>query len=166
MNSTSSTNSVFALTSPAFPSNGLIPAEYTCDGSQKNPPLVISNVPNEAQSLVLVMDDPDIPSVVKQSRGIDVFDHWVVFNIPATTTEIASGATVGTAGVNSSGGTGYVGPCPPPQYEPKEHRYIFTLYALREPLALSTGATKREVLDALAPHLLASAELIGRYARK
>lgn len=155
------------LSSTAFLDGETIPAKYTCDGDRKlSPPLSIRSVPEGAKSLVLIMDDPDIPTAVREARGIEVFDHWVLFNIPADTTEILEGAVVGTEGVNTSGTSGYTGPCPPPEYEPSEHRYIFKLYALDEMLSLSAGATKREVLAALAPHKLAEAELIGRYSRK
>ncbi len=154
------------LTSAAFTHNGNIPAKYTCDGDSKlSPPLSFGGVPEEAKSLVLVMDDPDVPDIRKKEFGIEAFDHWVLFNIPPETREISEGDTVGTPGATTRGELHYVGPCPPPQYEPKEHRYIFKLYALRAPLTLSVGATKREVLDALAPIVIAQAELIGRYAR-
>lgn len=157
----------FILTSPAFKQNGMIPSKYTCDGERKlSPPLAWSGAPEGTRALALVMDDPDIPNVVRESRGIDAFDHWVLFNIPADITEIPEDDGVGTAGLNSAGVGGYTGPCPPPEYEPREHRYIFTLYALSAPLPLGAGATKKEVLRALAPVLLAQAELVGRYARK
>ena len=152
-----------ALTSSAFVNGETIPAKYTCDGDPKlSPPLSFGGVPEGAKSLVLIMDDPDVP---KELRPDGVFDHWVLFNIPADTTTIAEDAVVGTPGSNSRGEARYTGPCPPPQYEPREHRYIFKLYALRAPLALSTGATKREVLDALAPLVIEEAELTGHYAR-
>lgn len=154
----------FSLTSSAFEHNGKIPAKYTCDGERTlSPPLKIAGEPKEAKSLALVMDDPDVP---KELKPDGVFDHWIVFNIPAGTTEIPEGATIGVSGVNGSGKEGYTGPCPPPQYEPAEHRYVFTLYALSSPLTLEAGATKQEVLDALTPLVIAKAELIGRYSRR
>jgi hypothetical protein len=160
----------FSLTSLAFENGGTIPAKYTCDGErQLSPPLSISGVPVEAKSLVLIMDDPDIPDAVKKSLGIEVFDHWTAFNISSQTQEIPEGAaadTVGTSGLNSAGREGYTGPCPPPEYEPSEHRYIFMLYALSSELHFDTAPTKQQVLDALAPRLLAQTELIGRYSRK
>ena len=155
------------LMSAAFENGGMIPAKYTCDGDKLlSPPLSISGVPEAAKSLVLIMDDPDIPEAVQKSRGIEAFDHWVLFNIPPEMREIPEGGTTGSAGLNGSGNSGYTGPCPPPEYEPSEHRYIFKLYALRAPLALRAGATKREVLSALAPLLIGETELVGRYSRK
>ena len=157
----------FSLTSPAFEHNGKIPAQYTCDGDRElSPPLAISGAPEGTKSLVLIMDDPDIPQIAKDSYGIEVFDHWILFNIPSDTTEIPESGTTGTAGANTRGDTQYTGPCPPPEHEPSEHRYIFTLYALDTSLNLPSGATKIEVLAALAPHLIEKTELIGRYSRK
>jgi hypothetical protein len=145
----------------------MIPAKYTCDGDRElSPPLAIDGVPEAAKSLVLVMDDPDIPEVKKREFGLEAFDHWVLFNIPPKTREIPEGTAAGTPGATTRGEPHYVGPCPPPEYEPREHRYFFRLYALDAPLPLPAGATKDEVLSALAPHLLAEAELVGRYSRK
>lgn len=161
---------VFSITSPSFPSNGMIPAKYACDGDGAlSPPLAVSGVPAAAKSLALIMDDPDIPEVVRKARGISSFVHWVLFNIPANqqTLRVEEGQVPEGAvqGANSAGGNAYTGPCPPREYEPSEHRYFFKLYALMEPLALPEGATKEEVMDALAPLVVAEAELVGRYSR-
>ena len=158
-------DTILTLTSSAFPNGGMIPAKYTCDGDRTlSPPLTIAGVPKGAKSLVLIMDDPDVP---KQLRPEGVFDHWVVFNIPPDTTSIGEGGPVpGISGANGRGDAAYTGPCPPPEYEPSEHRYIFKLYALDSLLSLGTGATKKEVLDALASVRIEEAELVGRYSRK
>jgi Raf kinase inhibitor-like YbhB/YbcL family protein len=153
-----------SITSAAFEQNGRVPAKYTCDGDRAvNPPLQFSGVPEGAKSLALIMDDPDVPKVL---RPDGVYDHWVLFNIPPETSAIAEGSTAGTAGANGSGASAYTGPCPPPQYEPKEHRYIFTLYALDTMLAQKEGATKKEVLNAMEGHVIQKAELVGRYSRQ
>lgn len=155
------------LSSPAFSQNGTIPLKYTCDGGHKlSPPLTMTGVPAGAKSLVLIMEDPDIPQVAKNAIGADVYDHWVLYDIPANTAEVPEGTAVGTVGLNSNGTKGYVSPCPPTNYEPSEHRYIFTLYALDALLSLPSGATKAAVLTALAPHMIEKTELIGRYSRK
>jgi len=152
------------LTSSAFEYNGSIPSKYTCDENGRlSPPLSISGVPEKTVSLALIMDDPDVP---KQLRPEGVFDHWVLFNIPATTKEIPEGTSVGTLGANSGGVSTYTGPCPPSQYEPSEHRYVFKLYALDAELDLEPGATKEKVLEAMRGHVIADAELIGRYKRQ
>ena len=155
------------LSSPAFQNEGAIPAKYTCDGNRElSPPLSISGVPEVAKSLVLIVDDPDIPQEVKEKLGLSAYDHWTLFNIPPETREIPEGGTAGTSGATTGGELHYTGPCPPPEYEPSEHRYIFKLYALIAPLELPAGASKQEVLDALAPLLIEETELIGRYSRK
>ena len=149
------------LTSTAFESGDQIPIKYTCDGDNVNPPLSISNVPAEAKSLVLIVTDPDIPASVKESRGIEVFDHWVVFNIPTTTTSLTENEEPGTTGDNTAGNSSYTGPCPPD----REHRYFFRLYALDEELDLPAGATRLEVEEAMDGHIISQAELMGRYER-
>lgn len=160
------TQGIMEITSSAFTHNGVIPSKYTCDGENVNPPLEIRGIPEGAQSLALIMDDPDIPQEVKESAGIDVFDHWVVFNIPTSVEKIAEGDVPGTQGANSRGESAYTGPCPPPEYEPREHRYFFKLYALDTELGLSAGATKEKVERAMEGRILDQAELIGRYSRE
>lgn len=155
----------FSLSSSAFEPNGRIPSRYTCDGENISPPLRISGAPGGTRSFVLLMDDPDIPEQVKKERGIEVFDHWTVFNIPPETTEVPEGQEIGTPGKNGIGAPSYTGPCPPPQYEPKEHRYIFTLYALKDLLSFDAVPTKQQVLDALGPLLIDQTQLVGRYSR-
>lgn len=153
-----------ALTSPAFSEGGAIPSQYTCDASTStNPPLTISGVPEGARSLVLIVDDPDVP---KQLKPDGLFVHWVLFNIPTGIETIGEGEAPGVSGVSSAGDTEYVPPCPPPNYEPPEHRYVFTLYALDAELALRPGASKDEVLSALEGHVLDEAKLVGRYRRQ
>lgn len=155
-----------SLTSSAFEDNGLIPSEFTCDGENINPPLLIEGVPDEAESLVLVMDDPDIPVEVKNSAGIEKFDHWAVYNLPADTKEIKPGVLIGNLGENSRGEAAYTGPCPPPQYEPAEHRYVFRLYALSGQLNFIKTPALDELEAAAKSSAVASAELTGRYSRK
>jgi len=150
------------LTSPAFQDNGKIPSKYTCDSQNISPPLVISDVPKTAKALVLIMDDPDIPAFVKEKFNIQVWDHWIVFNIPPVITRISEGENpVGISGKNTGGKNAYGGPCPPD----REHRYIFKLYAIDKPLALKEGSTKAEVEKAMQSHIFAETKLIGRYER-
>ena len=156
------------LTSQAFINNSTIPSRYTCDGESTNPPLTISDVPEETVSLVLIMDDPDIPNEVKESRGIQVFDHWIVFNIPPNVNEIKENSVpkIAVQGKNGRGDNNYTGPCPPPQYEPKEHRYFFRLYALDISLDFSEEAVKSDIELAMEGHILEKTELVGRYSRE
>jgi len=150
------------LTSSAFAHNGRIPSKFTCDGEQVNPPLAIGGVPAAARSLALIMDDPDVP---KQLRPDGIFDHWILFNIPPETKEIASGVTVGVPGANGAGKIEYTGPCPPPQYEPSTHRYFFKLYALDTELPLPAGVSKKQIEKAMAGHIVAETQLVGLYKR-
>jgi Raf kinase inhibitor-like YbhB/YbcL family protein len=158
------------LVSSAFDNNELIPKKYTCEGENISPPLTISGVPEDAETLTLIVTDPDIPDEVKNSMGIEIFDHWVAFNIPAENfkgkkAQIQPGSSVGTQGVNSSGEIGYTGPCPPAQYEPTEHRYVFSLYALDDSLSVQREASKAAVMEAMKNRVIAKAELIGRYEK-
>lgn len=151
------------ITSPSFKHNGSIPSKYTCDGDNINPPLNIDGVPKEAVTLVLIMDDPDIPQFVKEKFGIDVWDHWVVFNIPTNVTTISEGRNPpGVLGKNTQNENVYTGPCPPD----KEHRYFFKIYALDTKLDIDRNSTKRDVERIMKNHVIAKGELIGLYKRK
>ncbi len=159
--------SEISLQSSAFEDGGFIPALYTCEGDNINPPLSIENVPEGTKSFVLIAEDPDIPEEVKENMGIQVFDHWVAYNIPPSMTQIPEDEPVGTQGLNSSEEAGYTGPCPPAAYEPTEHRYIFEVSAIDTTLDhLLEGATKSEVRDAMEGHVLGQAELVGRYEKQ
>ncbi|MBD2596501.1 YbhB/YbcL family Raf kinase inhibitor-like protein [Nostoc spongiaeforme FACHB-130] len=146
------------LASTAFTANAFIPTKYTCDGNDISPPLTWNDVPKDAQSIALIVDDPDAPG--------ETFVHWVVYDLPATVSQvpekIASQDLPGIQGKNDFGKLGYGGPCPPNG----THRYFFKLYALDKKLGLITGATKEQVLNAMKGHVLAEAELIGKYSRK
>lgn len=153
-----SSASPFSLSSPAFEHNGSIPAKYTCDGGGISPPLQIKGVPENAKSLVLIMDDPDAVEIVGHA-----WDHWVLFNIDPNTKTIAEGGgPIGTLGVGSLGKTNYEGPCPP---KPREHGYSFRLYSLDTTLGLAEGTKKSDVEKAMQGHILVKTELVGRYKR-
>lgn len=153
------------LTSPVFDNNGFIPEKYTCDGDNVNPPLYISGVPEGTVSLVLVMDDPDIPQEFKNTRGIEKFDHWSLYNLPPDTAEINYETLEVSHGLNGRGADSYTGPCPPPEYEPTTHRYIFRLYALSGNLNFIKTPTLDEIETAAKGIEIESAELIGLYDR-
>ncbi len=147
------------LTSTAFDHEGRIPPKYTCDGENVNPQLSIAEVPEAAKSLVLIMDDPDVP---KNIREDGMWDHWVVFNIPPDTREIPENQEPsGTAGLGTNGDTGYFGPCPPD----REHRYFFKLYALDIMLDLPEKTDKLSVEKAMTGHVLDDTVLMGLYER-
>lgn len=145
------------ISSPAFAHGESIPKKYGRDFDNVNPPLGITDVPTGSKSLVLLMEDPDVP----KAAGVPLWDHWVVFNIPPDTTAIPEHWTInGTRGRGTRGELDYGGPRPPD----REHRYYFRLHALDTLLDLPEGATKHEVLAAMTGHVLASAELMGRFA--
>jgi Raf kinase inhibitor-like YbhB/YbcL family protein len=140
---------------PEFDNGDLIPPQYTCQGADINPPLDIENIPAKAQSLVLIVDDPDAP------KGTWV--HWVVFNIPPTTTHIEEESIPGTEGHNDFGRNNWGGPCPPEGTG--THRYYFRLYALDTMLSLPEGALRSQVDQAMKGHVLEKAETMGRYSK-
>ena len=149
------------LSSSAFKNKEPIPEKYTCEGKEINPPLSWTDVPPKTASLVLIMDDPDVPSYIRKDQ---MWVHWVIYNIPPTVTEILENASSlpGVLGKGTEGKMAYQGPCPPD----REHRYFFKLYALDALLKLPPGATKKEVEQKMARHVIAKSELIGVYCKK
>ncbi|HTC78997.1 MAG TPA: YbhB/YbcL family Raf kinase inhibitor-like protein [Terriglobales bacterium] len=150
----------FTLQSSAFQNGGSIPKKFTCEAADVSPELTWSGVPEKTQSFALIADDPDAP--------MGTWVHWVIYDLPANTAKLPEGvpkqeqAASGAQGKNSSGKIGYGGPCPPPG---KPHRYFFKLYALDSKLNLKPGARKPEVEAAMKGHVLAQAELMGKYGR-
>ncbi len=143
------------IISPAFNHLEKIPAQYTCDGENINPPLEFIDVSENAQSLVLICDDPDAPSCN--------WTHWTVWNINPKTPGIAENSVPSDAmeGATDFGKPGYGGPCPPAG----EHRYFFRLYSLDDELFLIEDNTKQDLLNAMAGHIIDQAELVGVYGR-
>lgn len=143
------------IKSSAFEHNEQIPAKYTCDGENINPPLEFLDVPENAKSLVLIMDDPDAP--------MGTWVHWTVWNIDPATIEIVENSVPAGAqeGKTSFGKSGYGGPCPPSG----THRYFFKLYALATMLELSSDADKSKLESTMQGHILDRAELIALYKR-
>lgn len=141
------------LTSAAFDDGGTIPARHSCDGEDVSPPLRWSGAPDGTAGYTLIVDDPD-------ARG---FVHWVLADIPGEAAELPEGEgdSIGTPGPNDFGRTGWAGPCPPRG----EHRYVFTLYALSEPLGLGPGASADAVRRALEGRVLGEAVMTARYSR-
>ncbi len=143
------------ITSSAFQQAASIPSKFTCDGANISPPLQISDVPSEAKSLVLIVDDPDAPS--------GLFTHWIVWNISPQTSTVAEGSTPkGVQGTNDFGKSGYGAPCPPSG----AHRYYFKIFALDRELDLPIGAQRSQFDAAIKGHVIAQGELMGRYSRK
>jgi Raf kinase inhibitor-like YbhB/YbcL family protein len=148
------------ITSSSFAAGEMIPPTYTCDGKDLSPPLQWSGAPPETRSFALISDDPDAPG--------GTWVHWVVWNIPASVNSLEEnqlkkesppgGARQGT---NDFRRVGYGGPCPPSG----THRYYFRLYALNLVLDLPGTTTKAQLEKAMKGHILAQAELMGKYRR-
>ncbi|MBF2049816.1 MAG: YbhB/YbcL family Raf kinase inhibitor-like protein [Elainella sp. C42_A2020_010] len=169
------------LSSPAFEPEAFIPVEFTCDGADHSPALSWSAPPEGTQSFTLILDDPDAPN--------GTFTHWVLYDLPPDSQSLPTAipaqpflTTGGVQGKNDFGQYGYRGPCLPRssslentseenqgnQANPTNstHRYFFRLYALDTVLDLPPGVTSTEVRTALKDHILAEAELMGRYKRQ
>jgi Raf kinase inhibitor-like YbhB/YbcL family protein len=154
---------IMLITSSAFKEGESIPRKYTCDGDNTNPPLFLENIPQETKSLAITMYDPDVP---KELRSDGNWDHWIVYNIDPKIPEIPENAAViGQFLKNTSGTTSYVGPCPPTEYEPRTHRYIFTAYALAESFKLTDSTTRSEFEAIIQNSIIDIAELTGVYQR-
>ena len=151
----------FAVTSPSFQNGGSIPKKFTCDGADVSPELQLAAPPSGTQSFALIADDPDAP--------VGTWVHWVLFDLPAETkalpedvAKVDQPPTGGRQGRNDFRKVGYGGPCPPPG---KPHRYFFRVYALDGKVGLKAGASRQELDKAMQGHILATAELMGKYQR-
>jgi Raf kinase inhibitor-like YbhB/YbcL family protein len=156
----------FAFTDAPFEHAGSIPIDHTGDGADVSPPLAWTAPPEGTESLILVVDDPDAP-------GPGSVTHWVVYNLPPVVTTVprdyrpdasrlVDADPVAHAGVNDFGDQGYSGPCPPPG---KEHRYLFSIYALDTVLDLAPEPGPMQVVAAMMNHVLDKAVRIGTYRR-
>jgi Raf kinase inhibitor-like YbhB/YbcL family protein len=155
------TGAGFVLASDKFAEGNPIPVESTCDGADHSPVLQWDGAPEGTKAYALVVADPDAPG--------GSFVHWILYNVPAaakslggamdTTSKLGDGSMQGK---NGFGKTGYAGPCPP---RGPKHHYVFTLYALSEPLDLEPGATIDALLAAIKPKKLAETKLTGTYTR-
>lgn len=148
------------ILSSAFQHEGMIPDKFSCKGQDISPPLKWENAPAGTKSFVLICDDPDAP--------VGTWDHWLLFNIPSSVTELQEGvpdkaelANGARHGKNSWGRKDYGGPCPPGG----THRYFFKFYALDTLLDLKPGVSKKELMNAMQGHILAQTELMGKFKR-
>jgi Raf kinase inhibitor-like YbhB/YbcL family protein len=153
----------FTISSSAFAPNGPIPSKHTCEGADTSPPLDWLGAPSGTRSFALIVDDPDAPDPAKPQR---VYVHWVVYNIPPTTSKLPenaakSGLPQGAAqGGNDWGKQTYGGPCPPIG----RHRYFFKLYALDTLLELK-NPTKAQLEGAMKGHTVGETQIIGTYQK-
>jgi len=151
------------LTSTNFNNQELIPVRHTCEGSDISPALAWVNAPPGTKSFALIVDDPDAPDPANPRM---TWVHWVLYNMPATTNNLAEGVEKlpwGTLeGLNDWKQTGYGGPCPPIG----RHRYFHKLYALDTVLPDLETPTKAMLEKAMGGHILAQAQLIGTYQKE
>jgi Raf kinase inhibitor-like YbhB/YbcL family protein len=148
------------LRSSAFGEGERIPSDFTCEGADMSPPLAWSGVPENAQSLAIIVEDPD--------ASMKDWTHWLIYDLPVSLSQLPAGIIAGqdffgggSQGRNDFKQLGYGGPCPPSG----EHRYLFKIYALDAMLQLKPGASKQELLRAMQGHILAEGALTGRYDR-
>ncbi|PSP64589.1 YbhB/YbcL family Raf kinase inhibitor-like protein [Halobacteriales archaeon QH_8_67_27] len=134
------------VSTSAFDDGESIPERYTGAGEDVSPPLTVESVPADAETLAVVVDDPDANDYL----------HWLIWNIPADRTEIPEGiprtATVDSLdgarqGTNDFGGLGYRGPLPPTDDGP--HTYRFTTVAVDTTLDVESGAGRDALESAL-----------------
>ena len=146
--------------SSAFNEGDRIPSDFTCDGADISPPIEWSGVPANAQSLAIIVEDPDAPS--------GNWTHWLVYDLPPDLTQLPAGISSGenlpiggSQGRTDFGALGYGGPCPPSG----THRYLFKVYALDAMLHMKPGASKQALFQAMRGHILAEGVLMGKYKR-
>lgn len=154
------------LTSTAFSHGGDLPRIQSCEGGEQSPPLSWSEIPADAKSLALIVDDPDAPDPAAPKI---TWVHWVLYNIPVQSSGLDAGIAgkpplpAGTLhGLNDWQQTGYRGPCPPLG----RHRYVHKLYALDLILPKLAHATKANLEQAMRGHILAQCELVGYYQKQ
>jgi Raf kinase inhibitor-like YbhB/YbcL family protein len=149
----------FKISSSAFKTGEAIPTKYSCDGENVSPSLTWEGFPPNAQSLTLIVDDPDAPN--------GVFTHWVLFNIAPDKSglpqDFAATNQNAVQGRNSYQHNRYDGPCPPGN---ETHTYHFHLFALDQYLDLPEGATRTQVVTEMQGHILAEAELTAPFSRQ
>ena len=146
--------------SKEFRNNEMIPSKFTCDGMNISPALSWSGAPPTVKSYALICDDPDAP--------VGTWVHWVLFNIPANIVSLPENfllqnkpAAEIVAGINDFHNLDYGGPCPPGG----THRYFFKIFALDAFLNLKEGISAEDLEKGMQGHILAKAELVGKYRR-
>jgi Raf kinase inhibitor-like YbhB/YbcL family protein len=158
----SATPTGFTIAGPGLRDGGPLAARFTCDGPGHSPPFAWYNPPAGTGSFALTMEDLDVPT--------GPFVHWLLYNLPATTTSLpeaeqaqTAGFAGGTQGLNGRGKLGYTDVCPP--RGPAMHHYRVVLYALGGVLPLAAGATREQLLPAIQGHILGQAQMTLEYFR-
>ncbi|MEX2425612.1 MAG: YbhB/YbcL family Raf kinase inhibitor-like protein [Thermomicrobiaceae bacterium] len=148
------------VTSSAFENHGKIPTKHTGEGEDVSPAISWTGAPGETRSFAVISHDPDAPLVKPGTYG---FTHWVLYNLPASTTSLEEGASDGTAGPIDSGKSGYGGPMPPEGHG--RHHYYFWVLALDCDPDLEPGMTLEQLLNKIEPNVIAMNRVIGTYKR-
>ena len=159
------------MTTTAFEDGGVIPDKYTqaAGAMAPSPALLWSQVPMGTQSFVIIMHDPE--PVLNKGSKMDI-THWVMWNIPGTSTGLAEGVAAGELPDGSRQvslrSNSYMGPgAPPGPY----HHYTFELYALDIKLDVPQGTpqqaadTRTAIVNAMDGHVLGKAILVARFHR-
>lgn len=147
-----------------FENNGMIPRRHTGFGEDVSPELIITDVPEDTVSFAIILDDLDVPFRKP-------FPHWIIWNISRTDV-IPEGLPCGAVicePISACQGSAwgkhrYRGP-KQPFFIKKEHRYVFTVFALDCQLDISEESRKKDLIDAMRGHILAETRLIGKFSR-
>lgn len=152
------------IRSSAFSHQNEIPTLYTCQGKDISVPLAWDELPEKAQSLVLIVDDPDAPDPQAPKM---TWIHWILYNISPSVHGLEEGSDSThlprgvLRGENSWKRNDYGGPCPPIG----RHRYFHKLFALDIMLPDLKYPTVDKLYATMEGHVLAKAELIGTYQK-
>lgn len=152
------TERALSVSSPAFPAGSIIPLRHSAYGEGVSPELSWNEIPAGAQSLVLMLEDPDAVSARP-------FVHWLAWNIDPASGGLPVGVASNAAGLvqgrNNRGAVGYFGPRP---HGSRPHHYHFQLFALDRRLDLAAGADREALLAEMNGHVVAKGDLIGLFA--
>jgi len=149
------------LNSTAFKQGGSIPVQHTGEGEDTSPALSWDYAPDGTRAYAVLCHDPDAPLV--SPAGTYGFVHWVLYNIPDSTTALAEGSSEYTNGKNDFGNEAYGGPMPPNGHG--EHRYYYWILALKQPVELDAGLTMWQLLERIEPVLIGMNRLVGTFER-
>jgi Raf kinase inhibitor-like YbhB/YbcL family protein len=157
------TAAALSLGSPAFESNGAIPAKYSADGENLSPPLRWAGVPRRTKELLLICEDLDAPTAYP-------FIHWMLYGLSPQRQSLPEGIPAmdpldsmpdARQSKNSTGQLGYLGPMPPAG--DSLHHYHFQLFALDQPVRFNFCPYRNDLIAAMSGRVLAIGELVGTY---
>lgn len=143
-----------------FENGDNIPEKFTADGENVNPMIEVVGLPEDAKSLVLVVDDPDAQRVVGYT-----WVHWVVFDIPVENQKVVieENSVPGKAGKSTYEKREYGGPNPPAGSG--IHNYHFKFYVLDCFLELDEMTSLDEIEKSMEGYILEEKEIVGKYGR-